>query len=159
MPVLYLVRHAQASFGAAVYDALSPLGPEQSAVVGRALAARKLRENHLAHAFAHLMNIHVADDMRMTVRFEQPVDERLQPVIGGLFGGIVGGAGGGIGGGMALPLSIAVTHQPIVGFGAFVATALAAYATARAVFRKVRSGRERDLRRLVDDLGAQIMSG
>lgn len=44
MPVIHLVRHAQASFGATDYDALSPIGPEQAAVTGRALAARKLRE-------------------------------------------------------------------------------------------------------------------
>ncbi|MDX6743905.1 histidine phosphatase family protein [Actinocorallia sp. A-T 12471] len=44
MPVIHLVRHAQASFGAADYDALSPIGPEQAAVVGRALAARKPRD-------------------------------------------------------------------------------------------------------------------
>jgi broad specificity phosphatase PhoE len=37
VPELYLIRHAQASFGAANYDKLSPLGHEQSKALGRAL--------------------------------------------------------------------------------------------------------------------------
>ncbi|MDQ2089594.1 histidine phosphatase family protein [Marimonas arenosa] len=37
MPELYLIRHAQASFGAANYDKLSGLGHEQSRELGRAL--------------------------------------------------------------------------------------------------------------------------
>ncbi|GGE12434.1 Broad specificity phosphatase PhoE [Gemmobacter megaterium] len=40
MTGIMLVRHAQASFGAADYDRLSPLGHEQAAALGRALAAR-----------------------------------------------------------------------------------------------------------------------
>lgn len=38
--MIYLIRHAQASFGADDYDALSPLGFEQARVLGEALAAR-----------------------------------------------------------------------------------------------------------------------
>jgi broad specificity phosphatase PhoE len=38
-----LVRHGQASFGAADYDVLSDLGHEQSAALGRALAVRGVR--------------------------------------------------------------------------------------------------------------------
>ena len=37
MPTLILIRHAQASFGAADYDQLSPLGHEQSRALGQAL--------------------------------------------------------------------------------------------------------------------------
>jgi broad specificity phosphatase PhoE len=37
---LYLIRHGQASFGAADYDVLSPLGIEQSRMLGRHLAKR-----------------------------------------------------------------------------------------------------------------------
>jgi broad specificity phosphatase PhoE len=37
---LLLVRHGQASFGAAEYDVLSPLGHEQARALGRHLAAR-----------------------------------------------------------------------------------------------------------------------
>lgn len=40
MSVLLLVRHGQASFGAADYDALSGTGHEQGRILGRALAAR-----------------------------------------------------------------------------------------------------------------------
>lgn len=42
-----LVRHGQASFGAADYDQLSPLGAEQAATTGAALAARDLRPDLL----------------------------------------------------------------------------------------------------------------
>jgi hypothetical protein len=90
---------------------------------------------------------------RTTIR----VDERLQPVIGGLFGGIVGGGGGGVGGGAALPVTIAVTHSPLAGFGAFGATALLAYLTARGIYRQVRSSRERELIALVHLLSEQII--
>jgi serine/threonine protein kinase len=83
-------------------------------------------------------------------------DERLQPLIGGLFGGIIGGGGGGLGGGLMLPLGIAITHSPVVGVGAFGATAIAAYFTARGIYSKVRKAREQDLRNLVDELAAQI---
>ncbi|WP_328450491.1 histidine phosphatase family protein [Amycolatopsis sp. NBC_00438] len=40
MGAIYLVRHGQASFGAADYDALSPRGFEQSTVVGAELLRR-----------------------------------------------------------------------------------------------------------------------
>ena len=40
MPELYLIRHAQASFGAADYDVLSDKGHVQSEALGRALAAQ-----------------------------------------------------------------------------------------------------------------------
>jgi broad specificity phosphatase PhoE len=43
VPVVLLVRHGQASFGADDYDVLSDLGREQSQVVGRELARRGLR--------------------------------------------------------------------------------------------------------------------
>ena len=84
------------------------------------------------------------------------VDERLSPIVGGIFGGVVGGAGGGIGGGMALPLTLAITHSALAGFGAFGAAALSAYLGARAIFRTVRKGRERQLIELVDELAYQI---
>jgi broad specificity phosphatase PhoE len=43
MGSLYLVRHGQASFGEADYDALSKIGEEQSRVLGKALAQSGLR--------------------------------------------------------------------------------------------------------------------
>ncbi len=42
MTQVLLVRHGQASWGADDYDVLSPLGEQQAALVGRALAARGL---------------------------------------------------------------------------------------------------------------------
>ncbi|MBK9439858.1 MAG: histidine phosphatase family protein [Comamonadaceae bacterium] len=42
MPTLYLVRHGQASFGAADYDQLSSLGQRQCVQLGRYFAARGL---------------------------------------------------------------------------------------------------------------------
>ena len=43
MPTLYLVRHGQASFGAANYDQLSPLGQQQCLQLGRWFKARGRR--------------------------------------------------------------------------------------------------------------------
>ncbi len=43
MAILYLVRHAQASFGAADYDQLSPLGQRQSLQLGRYFARRGVK--------------------------------------------------------------------------------------------------------------------
>ena len=47
MSVLLLVRHGQASWGAADYDRLSATGEEQARVLGRALAARGVRPDLL----------------------------------------------------------------------------------------------------------------
>ena len=44
MPLIALVRHGQASFGAADYDELSALGRRQAEVVGAELARRQLRD-------------------------------------------------------------------------------------------------------------------
>jgi broad specificity phosphatase PhoE len=41
--VILLVRHGQASFGSADYDLLSPVGEEQSRLLGAALASRGVR--------------------------------------------------------------------------------------------------------------------
>lgn len=43
MSTLYLIRHAQASFGADDYDVLSPLGEEQSRVLGAHVAERGMK--------------------------------------------------------------------------------------------------------------------
>lgn len=40
MPTIYLIRHAQASFGKSDYDRLSPQGEQQAARLGEALVAR-----------------------------------------------------------------------------------------------------------------------
>lgn len=46
MGAIYLIRHGQASFAAADYDDLSPLGREQGRVLGGALAVRKVQAQH-----------------------------------------------------------------------------------------------------------------
>jgi broad specificity phosphatase PhoE len=46
---ILLVRHGQASFGAENYDALSPLGFEQSRMLGEALAARAIGVDVIVH--------------------------------------------------------------------------------------------------------------
>lgn len=46
MPVIYLIRHAQASFGEEDYDVLSETGHEQAARLGADLAARGVRAVH-----------------------------------------------------------------------------------------------------------------
>ncbi|MBC3841006.1 histidine phosphatase family protein [Streptacidiphilus sp. 4-A2] len=47
MPLICLVRHGQASFGAEDYDALSDLGRTQAVAVGHELARRGLRDPQL----------------------------------------------------------------------------------------------------------------
>jgi broad specificity phosphatase PhoE len=47
MPTVLLVRHGQASFGAADYDVLSDLGREQAALTARSLAERGYRPARL----------------------------------------------------------------------------------------------------------------
>ena len=42
MPVIYLIRHGQASFGKEDYDQLSDVGWEQSRILGRALQNQDL---------------------------------------------------------------------------------------------------------------------
>ncbi|WP_428309717.1 histidine phosphatase family protein [Hydrocarboniphaga sp.] len=48
MGAIYLIRHGQASFGAADYDALSPLGVEQSRLLGAALKQRGVEVDRIA---------------------------------------------------------------------------------------------------------------
>jgi len=43
MPTIYLIRHAQASFGRSDYDRLSPQGEQQSEVLGKALTERGIK--------------------------------------------------------------------------------------------------------------------
>jgi broad specificity phosphatase PhoE len=47
MGTIYLIRHAQASFGAADYDRLSEVGLTQARVLGRALATRRPRTDRI----------------------------------------------------------------------------------------------------------------
>ena len=43
MGAIYLIRHAQASFGRSDYDRLSPQGEQQAALLGKALTARGVK--------------------------------------------------------------------------------------------------------------------
>jgi broad specificity phosphatase PhoE len=43
MSTIYLIRHAQASFGRSDYDRLSPQGEQQAALLGKALVARGVK--------------------------------------------------------------------------------------------------------------------
>jgi broad specificity phosphatase PhoE len=47
MGAIYLIRHAQASFGAADYDQLSEMGMTQSKMLGRALLERRPRTDRI----------------------------------------------------------------------------------------------------------------
>ncbi|MFL6158753.1 MAG: histidine phosphatase family protein [Marmoricola sp.] len=49
MGQILLVRHGQASFGSEDYDALSPLGFEQSRLLGVGLATRGIAVEHVVH--------------------------------------------------------------------------------------------------------------
>ncbi|WP_010137828.1 histidine phosphatase family protein [Oceanicola sp. S124] len=49
MGTLYLIRHGQASFGAADYDVLSETGHAQARALGRWFAAQGIRPDRLAH--------------------------------------------------------------------------------------------------------------
>lgn len=49
MSLLLLVRHGQASFGAADYDVLSDRGRDQARLLGEAYAARGLRVDRIVH--------------------------------------------------------------------------------------------------------------
>lgn len=49
MGQILLVRHGQASFGSANYDALSPLGFEQSRLLGAGLAERRISVEQVVH--------------------------------------------------------------------------------------------------------------
>lgn len=57
MSTIFLIRHGQASFGAADYDQLSALGVEQSGVLGGALSAR-LPPDAPLHVFTGDMRRH-----------------------------------------------------------------------------------------------------
>jgi len=84
-------------------------------------------------------------------------DERLQPLVGGIFGGVLGGGGGGFGGGMGIPLGLALTHSVAAAFGIFGAIVGGTYLFARRLFASLRRRREQELSNLVDDLAAHIM--
>lgn len=78
MSVIYLVRHAQASFGRSDYDRLSPLGERQARRLGEALAARGLKPD-LVVSGAMQRHLRTAETALASagVRAEVVVDEGL----------------------------------------------------------------------------------
>ena len=62
MAVIYLIRHAQASFGARDYDKLSEQGEQQAVLLGKALAARGVRPDLVVSGSMsrHLMTAQLA---------------------------------------------------------------------------------------------------
>ncbi|MGH3518027.1 MAG: histidine phosphatase family protein [Haloechinothrix sp.] len=71
MGTVYLVRHGQASFGAADYDKLSGLGAEQSAVVGD-----ELRRRGVEFTQVHCGTMLRQRDTAMTAGFDAREDPR-----------------------------------------------------------------------------------
>ena len=62
MAVIYLIRHAQASFGSRDYDKLSEQGEQQAVLLGKALAARGVRPDLVVSGSMsrHLMTAQLA---------------------------------------------------------------------------------------------------
>lgn len=75
MPTVLLVRHAQASFGSADYDVLSPLGVEQAAVLTAALARRNLNVTRIAAGSAR-RQLETAEPVAADRGLEVGIDER-----------------------------------------------------------------------------------
>jgi broad specificity phosphatase PhoE len=75
VPTVLLVRHAQASFGSADYDVLSPLGVEQTTVLAAALARRNLNLTRIAAGTARRQR-ETAEPIAIDHRLEIEVDER-----------------------------------------------------------------------------------
>ena len=78
MSTLYLLRHGQASFGAQNYDALSPLGFEQSKVLGEVLAPRVAGAAKL-HVFSGSMQRHRETAATCLAAMAQTLDPAIDP--------------------------------------------------------------------------------
>ena len=72
MPTIYLIRHAQASFGRSDYDRLSPQGEQQSVRLGEALAARGVKPD-LVVSGAMRRHARTADLALQTAGLTNPV--------------------------------------------------------------------------------------
>lgn len=78
MPAIVLLRHGQASFGAADYDQLSDVGRVQAAVAGEALAARGLRDPVLCSgSLSRQLDTATIAGQRMGVTADPTVDPRF----------------------------------------------------------------------------------
>jgi serine/threonine-protein kinase len=81
------------------------------------------------------------------------VTERSGRAAGGLFGGLLGGWGGGSTG---IWIGIGASqHNPALGLALAVANMLTAYTVARMVFARQSNSRQKSLRALAEELGAQ----
>jgi broad specificity phosphatase PhoE len=75
VPTVLLVRHAQASFGSADYDVLSPLGVEQATVLAAALSRRNLNVTRIAAGTARRQR-ETAEPVAIARGLEIETDER-----------------------------------------------------------------------------------
>jgi broad specificity phosphatase PhoE len=77
MAVIYLIRHAQASFGARDYDKLSDLGEQQAAVLGKALADRGVRPDLVISGSMrrHIRTAELAVGADLPVEVDEGFDE------------------------------------------------------------------------------------
>jgi broad specificity phosphatase PhoE len=75
VPTVLLVRHAQASFGSADYDVLSPVGVEQAVLLNAALARRALNVTRIAAGSARRQR-ETAEPCAIDLGLEIEVDER-----------------------------------------------------------------------------------
>lgn len=75
MPTVLLVRHAQASFGSADYDVLSPLGVEQATVLAAALSRRNLNVTRITAGSARRQR-ETAEPVAIARGLEIETDER-----------------------------------------------------------------------------------
>jgi broad specificity phosphatase PhoE len=73
VPVVYLIRHGQASFGAADYDVLSPVGHQQAELAGAALVRRGVRPTRVL-AGSLLRQRDTATSCVAAARFSLPVE-------------------------------------------------------------------------------------
>ena len=83
------------------------------------------------------------------------IDEQLGNVAGGVFGGIMGGGGGGMGG-MMMGIIMGTTHQPLIGFAAWLATIGAAFGAARMTLSRIASNRHAKLTEMAHLIANQI---
>lgn len=83
------------------------------------------------------------------------VDERFTQIAGGVFGGGVGGGGVGTGA-PVLGAVLNANHDPILALAAFAGCIATAYGIARAVFKNIVRGRQRELHELTARLAAAV---
>jgi hypothetical protein len=81
-------------------------------------------------------------------------DERMPPLAGAVFGGVMGGVGGGSGG-LAFAIGMAGFHSVAASLGLWSAIIGGSYLLARTIYGAQVRRRGKELRDLVEELGAQ----